>query len=120
MRRPKGGPPNEELDTGHIRALNQPMDKLGIPIYRRAAGVFFGFAFYFLGFLLVAFPQIFPRGVSGFDAADVGMFLVITAIITTPAILYPCLFDLFPKWLHINFPQIELYLRQMLCPEKKT
>ena len=94
--------------------------RVGITTYRRIAGGFFGFAFYFLGFLLVAMPEVFPNGISGFDAANVGEFLVFVAVITTPAILFPCLFDRFPAWLHTHFPMLEEFFREMLCPSTKS
>ena len=96
------------------------LDTLGMPLYRRIVGASFIVVGYLMGASLVVAPQLFPNGLLGFDTVDVGTYYVAAAIVCTPSVLYPCVYDRFPNWISRKFPLLELMLRHMLCPPKKS
>ena len=93
-------------------------EALYISGYRRTFGVIFVCMFYLLGFVLVVPNDLLPnaamrianavQGSSPFDPVLTGVLLLLSALVTTPFILFPFLLGRYPKWVYRNYPEAVL------------
>lgn len=74
---------------------------LQLPIHRRVIGATFVILFFVIGFVeLFNIDTMSDMFVGPVSLTASGILLVIAGIVCWPFVLFPCIFDRFPRWVH--------------------